>query len=231
MNAPRRHTFLIALVASGFLCGCSMLAPQPDVSRFYTLSPVACAEDAAPQRLTYGLGPIELPPYLDRTELATRVSAAEVTYSQTDFWAESLRANLARVLQQDLSARLGGDRVVLHPWPHTAAVRYQVAVAVLEFESTAAHGTELRARWAIRDLHTRTEVARKESTFARPAASPTAAAAVDALSAELGDFSQEIASALLSLPASHPNARADVEPAESSAGRRELAPAAAPRNP
>ncbi len=227
MNEPLRHTSLIALVASGCLCGCSVLAPQPDVSRFYTLSPVAKAEDAAPRSLTYGLGPIELAPYLDRTELATRVSAAEVTYSPTDFWAESLRTNLARVLQQDLSARLGGDRVILHPWPRTAAVRYQVTVAVLEFESTAAHGTELRARWTIRDLHAHTEVASKESTFAHPAASPTAAAAVDALSADLGDFSQEIASALLGLPASHPTARTDVRPAESSAGP----PAAAPRNP
>ncbi len=194
-----------------------MLAPQLDVSRFYTLSPVAGAEDAAPQRLTYGLGPIELPPYLDRTELATRVNAAEVTYSPTDFWAESLRANMTRVLQQDLSNRLGGDRVLLYPWPRAAGVRYQVTVAILQFESTAGRETQLRARWSIRDLHTHTEVASKESMFAQRAASPTAAAAVDALSADLGDFSQEIASALLSLPVSEPNARADVKRAESSA--------------
>ncbi len=201
MNGPLRHTSLIALVASGCLCGCSLLAPQPDVSRFYTLSPVGKVEDAAPRSLTYGLGPIDLPPYLDRTELATRVSAAEVTYSPTDFWAESLRASVARVLQQDLSARLGGDRVILYPWPRAAGVRYQVTVAVLQFERTAGRETQLRARWSIRDLHTHTEVASKESMFAQRAASPTAAAAVDALSADLGEFSEEIASKLQNLPA------------------------------
>ncbi len=225
MSRHLQHTSAIVFIASACLCGCSVLAPQPDVWRFYTLSPVGKVEDAAPRGLTYGLGPIELPPYLDRTELVTRVSAAEVTYSPTDFWAESLRINVARVLQQELSARLGGDRVILYPWPRAAGVRYQVTVTVLQFERTAGRETLLRARWSIRDLHTRTEVARKESTFARPAASPTAAAAVDALSADLGDFSQEIASALQDLPAS------ETEAVESGAVLRKSAPRAARPGP
>jgi uncharacterized lipoprotein YmbA len=190
-------------MASAWLCGCSVLSPQPDASRFYTLSStidVNAANATASRRLSYGLGPITLPPYLDRSELATRVSTAEVTYSQTDFWAEPLKANLTRVLQQNLAVLLAGDRVVLYPWPRGRAVSYQVAVNVLQFERTAAGEAQLHARWSIREPRSGAEVASKESSFVHPVAPATTAAAVNALSADVGDLSREIAAALQSLP-------------------------------
>lgn len=180
-----------------------MLAPQPDVSRFYTLSAVADADVSGGARargLTYGLGPIELPPYLDRTELAMRVSPAEIAYSPTDLWAETLKTNLTRVLRQNLSARLGGEPVVLYPWPRASSVSYQIAITVLQFERTATGEARLHARWSIRDARRGAEVAGKESSFAHSVAPATAAAAVNALSADVGDLSQEIAAALQSLP-------------------------------
>jgi uncharacterized protein len=179
-----------------------MLAPQPDVSRFYTLSAVTDADVSGAGKargVTYGLGPIELPPYLDRTELATRVSPAEVTYSPTELWAEPLKTNLTRVLQQNLAAMLG-DRLVLYPWPRSVPVSYQVAVNLLRFERTAAGEAQLHARWSIFDARRGAEVASKESSFLHPVAPATAAAAVTALSADVGDLSQEIAAALESLP-------------------------------
>jgi len=179
-----------------------MLAPQPDVSRFYTLSAVADADvsGGGARGRTYGLGPIELPPYLDRTEVAMRVSPAEVTYSPTDLWAETLKTNLTRVLQQNLSALLGGEPIALYPWPRASSVTYQIAVTVLQFERTATGEAQLHARWSIRDPRRGAEVASKESSFVRPVAPATTAAAVTALSADVGDLSQEIAAALQSLP-------------------------------
>jgi uncharacterized lipoprotein YmbA len=191
------------LIAAAWLCSCSMLAPQPDVSRFYTLSAVADADVSGGGRargLTYGLGPIELPPYLDRTELAMRVSPAEVTYAPTDLWAETLKTNLTRVLRQNLSALLDGEPIVLYPWPRASSVSYQIAVTVLQFERTATGEAQLHARWSIRDARRGAEVASKESSFVHPVAPATAAAAVNALSADVGDLSQEIAAALRSLP-------------------------------
>ena len=186
-----------------------MFAPQPDVSRFYTLSPAAetGASNVSESRgLVYGLGPVDLPVYLDRNELALRVSPAEVTYSRTDLWAEPLQTNLTRVLLQDLSALLGGDRLVLYPWPRTVSVSYQVAVTVVQFERTAAGQAQLHARWSIRDPRNAAYLVTKESTYVHPAASPAAADAVNALSADLGDLSREIVSVLQSLPAPAPAA-------------------------
>lgn len=190
------------LVLSASLWGCSVLAPQKDVSRFYTLHPVAEAgsdSDTAPPGLVYGLGPIELPQYLDRDEVALRVSPAEVTYSQTDFWAEPLQTNLTQVLLQDLSALLGADRIVLYPWPRTVPVSYQVLINVLNFERTAT-GTLLHARWTIRDPRTGTFVTLRESRLTNSAPSTTTADGVNALSADIGELSRDIAAALLQLP-------------------------------
>jgi uncharacterized protein len=222
MSQRARHRGATVLIASAWLCGCSLLSPQPDLSRFYTLSPTADAgvpNDGTSRRLTYGLGPIGLPPYLDRTELAMRVSASEVTYSHTDFWAEPLKSNLTRVLQQNLSILLGGERVVLYPWPRGGAVSYQVAVTVLQFERTTAGEAQLHARWSIRDPRSGAEVSTKESTFVHAAAAPTATAAVTALSTDLGDLSREIASALQSLPVPEPAAPSDGKEAEGKKGR------------
>ncbi len=192
------------LVVGAWLCGCSsVLAPQPDPSRFYTLSPVVDAggsQQREPRTVIYGLGPIELPEYLDRNELAERLSSAEVRYSPTDLWAEPLKTNLTRVLLQNLSSLLGADRIVLYPRPGTVAVDYQVAVSILRFERTAAGEAQLRARWVIRDPRSGEYLALEESNFAHPASSPKAADAVDALSADLGDLCREIAAALQKLP-------------------------------
>jgi uncharacterized lipoprotein YmbA len=212
MSRRARHQTAILLLGA-WLCSCSVLAPQPDASRFYTLSAVgaAGASGGAPRGLVYGLGPIDLPPYLDRSELATRVSAAEVTYAPTDLWAEPLKANLTRVLRQDLSAMLGGERIVLYPWPRTGVVSYQVAVTVLQFERTARGEAQLHVRWSIRDPRSGAEITGKESSFEHPVAPPTTAAAVDALSGAVGDLCREIASALQVLP---------VPPSTTAAGKK-----------
>ncbi len=195
-----RATLSLAIV---WLSGCSVLAPQRDVARFYTLNPVedSGAHDDRPSHgLIYGLGPIELPRYLDRTELASRFRAAEVTYSRTDLWAEPLKTNLTNVLLQDLSVLLGSDRIVLYPWARSVPVNYQIAVTVLRFERTAPAEVQLHARWSIRDPHSGADFTTKESNFVRAAAAPTTADAVNALSIGVGDLSRDIAAALQSLP-------------------------------
>ena len=212
MSPHSCHRVATLLIVGASLWGCSVLAPQKDVSRFYTLDPVAEArsdDDTPPRGLIYGLGPIEVPEYLDRDELALRVSSAEVTYSPTDRWAEPLRTNLTRVLLQDLSALLGADRIVLYPWPRTVSVSYQVAINVLNFERTATGEAVLHARWFIRDPRTDTYLTLKESRFTHAAASPATADGVNALSADVGDLSREIAAALLRLPVPPPPGRPD----------------------
>lgn len=195
-NVAHRLPSTATLVACLLLGGCSLLAPQRDPSRFFTLSPMAPADappavSADPSRVTCGLGPVTLPMYLDRNEVATRVSPTEIVYSPIDRWAESLSIQVARTLLQNLSALLGPDRVV--PWPGTLPVDRQIEVTVLRFERVATEATQLTARWSVKDLRSGRLIVLKESSYTHAPESTAAAGTVSALSADLADLSRDIA--------------------------------------
>src|SRR4029077_20509436 len=64
------------------LGACSLLAPR-DRSRFYVLTPLAVTDptsSATPpgRRMALGLGPVNVPSYLDRPEIVTRVNPNEL---------------------------------------------------------------------------------------------------------------------------------------------------------
>ena len=109
MKTLEIRLLLFALaITSAASCG-SLLAPQPDRSRFFVLSASA---DGASERastaalgvsnLSVGVGPVRIPDYLQRPGIATRVSPTQVEYSQVNQWAESLEECFPRVLAQDL---------------------------------------------------------------------------------------------------------------------------------
>lgn len=206
---------LAALIAACALAhGCSVLAPVPDRSRFFTLPVPADAEtqrseppreasDVAPG-IVYGLGPITLPTYLDRREVATRVSPTEVAYSENDRWAEPLTTSVSSVLLQSLSSQLGTNGVVLYPWAGTVKVDYQVEVSLLRFERDAAGASQLAGRWSIKDVRNDRTVIVKDTAVARPGPPGDTRAAAAALSGTLHDLSSEIATALRALPPPRP---------------------------
>lgn len=207
MNAHMNRSAVVgALAAALSLTSCSFLAPSRDPSRFFTLAPLSEVAQPAPAAseghgLTYGLGPIKVPAYLDRNEIATRVSPSEIVYSATDYWAEPLQANVSRVLLQNLSTLLDTDRIATYPWGAGAKVDYQVQVEVLRFERDAAGQAWLTARWGIRAGTGGKLLALKDANVTRPMTGSSTAAAVAALSGTLGELSQEIAARLRQLPA------------------------------
>jgi uncharacterized lipoprotein YmbA len=208
------HTILrcIAVISCFSAIGCSVLAPVPDRSRFFSLTAMstmsgsgdreaAGAPAAAAPAVTYGLGPINLPPYLDRHELATRVSPTEVTYSTTDRWAEPLSATFAAVLLQDLSALLDTNRILAYPWAGSDRVDYQIEVSVLQFDNDVSGNTRLVAHWRVRDVHNAAYVVAKETTVNQSRPAKESDARVRALSDALDVLGQDIAAELRQLPA------------------------------
>ena len=181
------------------LAGCTLLTPVRDASRFYTLavrdaSTAAAARGRAPSVV---VGPVTIPAYLDRNEVAVRVSPTEIRYTPTERWAEPLAANFTTVLAEDLAAALGSDRVV----PQSAAAGvtpdFSVEVVVVRFEAASDGSAQLTARWALRDRDRKIIVVR-QTQHARQAATATTEGGVKALSAALGDLADEIAAAIRS---------------------------------
>lgn len=195
--------------------GCSVLAPIPDRSRYFTLSapadpgggPHGGQSDSV--RLVYGLGPVSLPAYLDRNQVATRLSPSEVTYSQWDRWAEPLGDTVPGVLRQHLGSELGTDAVVSYPWPGTTHVDYQIEVRLQRFETDATGESRLAGEWSIRDLRRDRLLIARDTSLTRPGSPNDTAAATTALREMLADLGREIATAARDLRAAGPAPRKD----------------------
>jgi uncharacterized lipoprotein YmbA len=195
----------LALLAL-LLGACSLLAPRPDVSRYFVLgggAPLAEGPAApAAAGFTVGLGPVRLAEYLRRPELLTRTSETEIRPSRRDRWAEPLDAALPRVLAEELARGLDTPRVALHPWFRRHRPDFQIVVDVLQFERDAAGAAVLAARWEVRELADGGRRVDRESRFAREPGAPDTPALVAALHATLVDLAGEIAAAVGELAAS-----------------------------
>ena len=142
----RLGAFVLALAVTA--CGG---VTQP--SRFYLLATPPELErerstDTAGRDLSVGVGPVVLPPYLDRPQIVTQASRHELDLAEFDQWAEPLEDNFTRVLAENLSVLLATDRIVVFPWRRSVLVDYQIAVNVIRFD--AVHGESmLVARWNV----------------------------------------------------------------------------------
>ena len=207
--SARRLVGAVLLVA-----GCSILAPRPDPFRFVVLTPLADTDAASPRRdgLVVGVGPIALPGYLRRPEMATRVAPNRIAFSDTVRWAEPLDTNFTHVLSRDLSLLLGTDAIVAYPWSRTTRVDYGVGVQVLRFERDGAGSCELAADVAIRrgdgTLLRRDDVAFREAGDVRDGDTTAAA-----LSRTVGELGRTIAAAIAASADGRPDVPRKEEPA------------------
>jgi len=203
MNA---RTKLIAFGFSVLAAGCSPLAPQPDHSKFFILTPLTDGSGAALARasvkaddsLTIGVGPIDFPDYLRRLEVVTRTSPNQLDLSAEKRWGEPLDKNFARVLSENLSQLLSTQQIEKYPWSHKTQVDYQIAIDVQRFETTSDGQSQLVARWIIKDGATGKDLYASETTASAPVtAGETGASA--ALSSDLATLSREVAARVTEL--------------------------------
>jgi uncharacterized lipoprotein YmbA len=185
------------------LAGCTLLAPRPDPSRFYTLAARLDGGAAREAGSSVVVGPVTFPTYLDRNEVAVRVSPSELKYAIAERWAEPLVQNFTRVLVEDLGAALGSDRVVALTANPGVTADFAIEVVVLRFEATADGRAQLTARWALRDQQ-RKIVRIRQSQHERQATVATVEGGVNALSAALADLADEMAAAVREVRAEQP---------------------------
>ena len=172
-----------SLVMSG--CGSS------PATRFYVLESTAPNGGAAID-WTVGLGPLQLPPYVDRDAIVTRSGPTTLDLAVFDHWAEPLLDGFGRVLAQDLASLVGTGRVERHPWG-AAHVDVRVPVEVLRFDSDAEGTATLIARWSVTKVDHQPLAAPRVSTLTVRAESAGFPGTTDALSRAIGRLAAEIA--------------------------------------
>lgn len=193
-----RRMLLGFLLAAG-LAGCSILGP-PVASpwKYYTLR-AAAEPTSTSTRLSVGIGPVRLPGYLDRPEMATRVSNGEIKFSHTDRWAEPIGSGVLRVLTLDVANTLGTEDVVPFPWPAASRIDWTVAVDVDVFERDASGTFTVDARWRIRHGQSRELVRAGIRTLHEEPPTSDAEGSVEAANRALASLAQAIAADLVAL--------------------------------
>ena len=204
MNNPRiiisSITALLFLSATLVACGSGPSEP----GRFYVLSSPPDltsrkSQEKIGQEVVIGVGPVELPPHLDRTQIVTQASQFRLDLKDLDQWAEPLKAGFTRVMAQNLSQLLETDRVFRFPWRRPYTVQAQVMVDVLRFDTDAAGESVLSARWNILDGDGRNLLYSRTSTYRERASGKGLEPVVAAMSGNLAELSREIAASLLAL--------------------------------
>jgi uncharacterized protein len=207
MTSSRFFRVLLAGLIAASATGCSyvakqILAPQKDVSKFYLLTPTADAPATTPTTastqnssgdFTLGLGPIKLPPYLDRPEIVTRAAPNRIELSKEDRWGESVENGFTTSLQRDLETQVGTNRVIVFPWYNTVHIDMQVQIDVYRFETDAQGNANLSAKWMILDSTGKNILYTVETNLTQPSKPGDQTEAAAALSKTIGDFSGQIA--------------------------------------
>ena len=190
---------VLAMLSLAFLVlgGCGSTPP----TRFYllpTLTDASPPTSTGKRDLTIGVGPVTLPPYLDRPQIVTRASRAKLDLAEFDQWAASLQDTVARVLVENLSLLIPTDRVMLYPWPRTTAIDYQVIVEVTQFDRTLGGEVVLVARWSITAANEQ-ELMMRKARFSAPAGGQDYEATVTAMGRTLEALSRDIAATIQSM--------------------------------
>jgi uncharacterized lipoprotein YmbA len=210
MRQARALAFPICtlIVTSLLVISCS-LGKQSSPTRLYTLTALTREGDPQPaggQGLAIGVGPVELPEYVNRPQIVTGGSENELHRAEFEQWAEPLETNFTRVLAANLATLLRTDRVAMFPWQGPVPLDYQVVVEVTHFLGNPNGSVSLVALWRVLGKDGRATLVSRQSTFTEAAGSQEYGALAAALSRTVASLSRDIATTITTLEqkGSHP---------------------------
>lgn len=186
---------LVALTLAVLLAGCGS-SPS---ARLYLLAaePAALSPSATQDGPIVLVGPVELPVYLDRPQIVTRVTPNEIELAEFHRWAEPLKVNLPSVLRDNLAYMLNSPATRTLHIKQLGPFDYQVSVTVLQLEAGADGAAVLIAQWQVQTADGKIFVPTKK-THIRENVDPTGGktALVVAESVAVAKLSREIANAI-----------------------------------
>lgn len=176
--------------------GCASSSAPPD---YYGLqSRTDTPGQHAPSQLTIGLGPVQLPDYLDRSTIVTRLSPNRLQIHADKRWAGSLQSEITRVLGANLKNETGSRQVVLFPWGSDVEPDIRFRVVIHAFEGGTANGVHLNTTWSIAWPASDRAVVLHDSELVERVAGKGFESLTEAMGRALSALSHEMAAAALS---------------------------------
>jgi uncharacterized lipoprotein YmbA len=145
--------------------------------------------------IAISIGPIELPDYVDRSQIVTQISPNKLRLAEFDQWAEPLKENFSRVLMENLSILLCADPITLYPSRGPIDTDYRVEVEVIRIGGRLGEQADLVARWIILEEKDGTVLFTWKSKISSPVEGDDYEALVAAQSQTIEALSRHIADA------------------------------------
>jgi uncharacterized protein len=186
-------SLVVVLVGTGCFS-----AGRPTV--YFTLNPLAGPVDqrmpSPATQWVIGIGPLEMPEYLDRLDLVTRISPNRVVVHANHRWAASLQSEILRVLVDNLALETRARQVVSFPWDSHFEPDLQIAIQIQAFEGELGGKVRLRAAWSLTPAQADQPALRRVSDLEQDTAGGTFEDLVAAMGQVLGRLSLEMAAAV-----------------------------------
>lgn len=132
--------------------GCRAVTPPVNYYNLSTLSGLPEDGDAAGNpAVSIGIRPLQLPGYLNRTQMMTRTGLHQLDISSFQRWVDYPDRLVQQILGDNLQVLLPHARVVNVPWPAGSDPDIIVSVHFLELIGTADRQMLLRALWRVTD--------------------------------------------------------------------------------
>lgn len=196
MNTQRtRRPWLPAAMAATLLlmqAGCMTTTPM----QFYTLNATAAAPAVADNALVLAVGPIDLPEYLQRPQIVTRLDSNRLKVDEFHRWGGALEEEISRVLSRDLGALLGTQRVYSYPSRVVPDTQLRVAVNIRSFDGDLGGEAVLDAAWSLFDDRDNRLLDTRQAVYRMPVEGADYAAYAAALSDGLAQLSRDIAAVI-----------------------------------
>jgi len=143
-----RHIFILSLLAALTACGTS---PK---TKFYQLNTQQETSEAVTEKNqgpAIGVWRVDLPDFLDRSEIVTRNNHFEIELADFSWWADDLENNITSLIASELSQRLHSNRVITSPWSSYQKNDYQIKIHVQRFDGVLGGEAVFRGTWSLLD--------------------------------------------------------------------------------
>jgi len=149
--------------------------------------------------LIIGIGPLDIPEYLNRPQIVTLDKNDMLQIAQFDRWAEPLDIGLRRIIREDLTAILPEASLYIYPWNLSIPVQYQVAIEIIQMDSRMDTEMSILAQWMVMDPRNSKILVMKKFEFRQAVLPHNYAGLAKTLSAACLSLSNEIARVISSL--------------------------------
>jgi len=196
-----RHDLTILFLTATLLISSGCVGGSTRPSKFYLLEALPQAESspAGQSGVSVMVGPVMLPGYLDRAQLATRAGGNVLVVDEFHRWAEPLGDNFSQVLAENLSVILDTVYVYVYPQRRDVAVDYQIEITLFRFDASSDGKVALVAYWSVIGKDIRKALSRKKSDIRVAVQTQGYDAIVAAQNRALESFSREIAAEITRL--------------------------------